>query len=79
MKIDKRTRLWRGRSGRLWSLADRLESTAQAVRYANKPYDLVFPTTNLTDLITQIREVQWQWVAEKIGLDKRDMGRWPHV
>jgi hypothetical protein len=66
MKIDHRITLWRGRNGRLWRLADRLESTAQAVRYANKPYDLVFPITTLTDLTNQVRKMMWEWLAEKL-------------
>lgn len=79
MQIDYRTALWRGRNGRLWRLADLLEETAQAVRYANKPYDLVFPTTRFTELANQIRQMQWEWVAELTGMDKRDRGKFPRL
>lgn len=79
MKIATNQKLWRGRNGRLWKLADRLESAAVAVRYANKPYDLVFPITNLIELSIQLREMMWEWVAEQLGLDKRDQGNWPHL
>lgn len=78
-KSDYRSALYKGRNGRLWRLADRIEATAQAVRYAGKPYDLVFPITTLLELNNQAREIQWEWIAEKVGLDKRDQGRWPHV
>lgn len=79
MKFDYRSSLWRGRNGRLWRIADRLEETAMAVRYADKPYDLVFPTTYLTDLTNQIKQMQWEWIAEKIGLDKNGQGQWPNL
>ena len=79
MKIDHRTHLWRGRNGHLWRLADRLEDTAQAIRYADKPHDLVFPITNLCQLVGQLREMQWEWLAEKLGLDKKARNRWPNL
>lgn len=79
MKYKLNTALWRGRGGKLWRLADRLEDTAQAIRYAQKPYDLVFPTTNLIDLADQLKEMKWHWVSERIGLDKRTWARWPKV
>lgn len=79
MKIDHRSTLWRGRNGRLWRLADRLEHTAATVRYARKPHDLVFPTTTLTDITIQLREMQWEWIAELIGHDKRDRAKWPKL
>lgn len=79
MKIDHRTTLWRGRNGRLWRLADRLEHTASSLRYAEKPHDLVFAITTLTELTNQLRDLMWQWLAERIGLDKRDFGRWPKL
>ena len=77
MKIDKRNALWRGRRGRLWLIADNLEATAQAVRYAEKPSDLVFPTTRTIDLVNQVRKIQWEWVAERIGLNKKTWDKWP--
>lgn len=77
--IDLRTALWRGRNGRLWRLSDRVVETSEAIRYANKPHDLVFPITRLTDLTNQAREMQWEWVAEKMGLQKHDKGRWPNL
>lgn len=79
MKIDHRTSLWRGRKGRLWRLADRLEHAASAIRYAHKPHDLVFPITNLSDLTNQIREMMWEWLADMLGHDKRDRARWPKL
>lgn len=71
--------MWRGRTGRLWRLADHLEVVSQAVRYADKPHDLVYPITRITDLTNQVRDIQWLWIAEKMGMDKRDMGRWPKL
>lgn len=79
MKLDHRTALWKGRNGRLWRLADRLQDTAEAVRYAQKPYDLVFPITRLIDLANQVRDMQWEWLAKNMGLDPKDRGHWPRV
>ena len=79
MKYKLNRKLYRGRNGRLWRLSEHLEATASAVRYANKPHDLVFPITRLTDLTNQMRDVQAWWLAEKIGLDSRDFGNWPKV
>lgn len=79
MKTDYRMAMWKGRNGRLWRLADHFEAVAQELRNANKPHDLVYPTTRFTELTNQIRMMQWEWVAEKIGLDKRDMGQWPKL
>lgn len=71
--------MWRGRDGRLWRIADHLESTAQAVRYADKPADLVFPRTRLCDLLNEIRFMENDWLAEVMGLDKRDRAKWPKL
>ena len=79
MKIDYRVALWRGRNGRLWRLAEHLEDTAQAVRYARRPYDLVFPITRLTALTNDARELMWEWLAHLLGHDKRDRARWPKL
>lgn len=79
MKYKLNSALWRGRNGQLWRLAEHFEAVAQEIRYANKPHDLVYPVTRMTDLTNQVRDMQWRWVAEKMGLDKRDMGRWPKV
>lgn len=79
MKSKQNRKLYSTRGGRLWRLAEHLEDTAQAVRYANKPYDLVFPITRLADLINQTRDLKYRWLAEKLGLDKRDFGRWPKL
>lgn len=79
MKFKLNSALWRGRNGRLWRLADRIEATAQAVRYANKPHDLVFPITTLTDLTTQVREMLWEWLEKILNGKIRDRGRWPHL
>lgn len=79
MKIDHRASLWRGRNGRLWRLADLIEATATGVRYANKPYDLVFPITRLTDLTNEVRLMMWEWLSEMLRHDKRDRARWPRL
>lgn len=79
MRIDRRSKLWRGRNGRLWRLAERLEDTAQAIRYAMKPYDLVFPRSNLIDLAIQLRDMQAEWLEALMGLEKHARGQWPHL
>lgn len=79
MKIDRRALLWRGRKGRLWRLAERIEHTASTVRYAEKPSDLVFSITVMSELTHQIRELMWLWLAEILGLDKRAYGHWPNL
>lgn len=83
MKLPAHMRIpasyWRGREGRLYRLGELIAQTGYSLQDAKKPYDLVFPITRLTDLTIKARDMQWEWVAEKIGLDKRDMGRWPHV
>lgn len=77
--IDKRTTLWRGRNGKLWTLSDRLVETAEVIRYANKPHDLVFPISRIIDLVNDAKHMQWEWVAEKLGLSKEDRGKFPRV
>lgn len=79
MKYSRNRKPYSTRSGRLWRIAEHLEDTAQAVRYANKPYDLVFPITRLTDLVNQTRDLKYWWLADKLGLDKRNFGRWPKL
>jgi hypothetical protein len=77
--IDPKSKIWKGRMGRLWRLADRMYETSEAIRYAEKPYDLVFPITRMIALVNQAREMQWEWLAEKIGLNKQNYGRWPSL
>lgn len=79
MKIDLRSALWRGREGRLWRLADRIEDTATAVRYSHKPYDLVFPISNLIDLSRQLEVMKLEWLESWLELNPQDRGRWPHL
>lgn len=79
MKIDHRTTLWRGRSGRLWRLADLFVDIADAIRYAKKPHDLVYPITRLTDLTNQARDMMWEWLAKILNMDPKDKGRWPRL
>jgi hypothetical protein len=78
-RIDYRSTLWRGRNGRLWRLADHFEAVAQDIRYAKKPYDLVYPVTRFTELTNQVRQMQWDWLAECIGLNRKNAGRWPNI
>lgn len=79
MKIDLRSKLWRGREGRLWRLADRIEETAVAVRYSHKPYDLIFPTSNLIDLSRQLDEMKLEWLESWLALNPQERGRWPRL
>lgn len=79
LKTDFRNKMWKGRAGRLWRLGDHIAAVGYELRDANKPDDLVYPITRLTNLVNQLKHAKWEWVAEKIGLDKRDQGNWPHV
>lgn len=79
MKHVANRKLWRTRGGRLWKLADHLEATAQEVRYANKPADLLFPISRSIDLSVKIREQMYEWLEKEFGLDAKNRGRWPHL
>lgn len=79
LKNDYRTKIWKGRDGRLYRLADRILETSEAIRYAEKPHDLVFPITRLTELTNQARDMQWEWLAEKMNIDRRDWNKYPPI
>lgn len=79
MKMRPNQALWRGRQGKLWRVADRIEDAASAIRYADKPADLIYGVHLLIDLANLTRDVRSDWLAETLMLDSRDQGRWPKV
>lgn len=68
MKIPPHLRLSesfrRAREYRLYRLGELIAETGYSVQAVKKPYDLVFSTTRLSDLTNQLRDFQWEWVAE---------------
>lgn len=67
------------RIGKLWKMAYFIEATGEEVRNAQKPYDLEFPRWRLINLSIKARVMLYEWLEEKMKLDKRDRGRWPHL
>lgn len=73
------SRKWRGLIRKLFRLSERIHAASMEVRYANKPYDLLFPYSNLIDLSRQIRDIGRDWLEWKMGLNPKNRGQWPHL
>lgn len=79
MKSPGNPHLYRSHMGKRYRLAQFLHKTADEVMDANKPSDLTFTISRTLDLVSKIREHQYEWLERNLKLRPEDRGRWPHL
>ena len=71
--------LYRGRRGQLLRIHERICEASEALCYAKKPFDLIYPVTELTELVNQIKQMQMKWIQADQKREFTDRGTYPRI
>lgn len=78
-KIRMHVAQWRAVVRKLWLISDQLNHIATLIRYANKPSDLVFPITELLQLVRRLDVFRDQWLLKWLKMRGEGMKAWPKL